>query len=105
MARERAAGSKPKVATSAVIRMGRSLRTAPSMAESSMLRPRARSWLMYSNMITPVCTETPNSARKPTPDETLKCVPVSSSASNPPTGAMARLARISVAHLKEWNMP
>ena len=37
--------------------------------------PRARSWLMYSSMITPVCTETPNSARNPTPEETLKFVP------------------------------
>ena len=36
---------------------------------------------MYSIMITPVCTETPKSARNPTPDETLKCVPVSNSAS------------------------
>ncbi len=55
MAREVAAGSRPSVATSMVIMMGRRRRTAPSMAESSMEWPRARSWLMYSSMITPVC--------------------------------------------------
>ena len=31
---------------------------------------------MYSSMMTPVCTETPKSARKPTPEDTLKWVPV-----------------------------
>ena len=31
---------------------------------------------MYSTMITPVCTETPKSARNPMPDDTLKLVPV-----------------------------
>jgi hypothetical protein len=35
-------------------------------------------------MITPVCTETPNRARNPTPEETLKLVCVISSASKPP---------------------
>ena len=49
---------------------------------------------MYSSMITPVCTETPKRARNPTPLDTLKCVPVRSSASRPPRGAMATLARI-----------
>jgi hypothetical protein len=39
---------------------------------------------MYSTIITPVCTETPKSARKPTPDETLKLVPVTNSATSPP---------------------
>jgi hypothetical protein len=29
---------------------------------------------MYSNMMTPVCTHTPNSARNPTPDDTLMWV-------------------------------
>ena len=36
---------------------------------------------------TAVCTETPNSARKPMPDETENGVPVRASATNPPTGA------------------
>jgi hypothetical protein len=43
--------------------------------------------LMYSSMITPVCTETPKSARNPTPDETLKFVCVTRSASKPPIRA------------------
>ena len=60
---------------------------------------------MYSSMMTPVCTETPNSARKPTPEETLKCVPVISSASRPPSaGHGHNVARISSAHLAERNM-
>src|ERR1700731_1758737 len=62
------AGSRPRVATSIVIMMGRRRRTAPSMAADSMVWPAARSWLMYSSMITPVCTETPKSAKKPTPE-------------------------------------
>ena len=55
-------------------------------------------------MITPVCTETPNSARKPTPEETLKLVCVSSSASIPPSGAIATLPKISSAHLPDLNI-
>src|ERR1022692_1688599 len=70
MACESAAGNSPTVATSMVVMMGRSLKTAPSTAASTIERPRARSWLMYSSMITPVCTDTPNRARKPTPEDT-----------------------------------
>ena len=68
------------------------------------LSPRARSWLMYSSMMTPVCTETPKSARKPTPDETLMCVPVASSASKPPSGAIATFAMINSTHFTVLNM-
>jgi hypothetical protein len=42
---------------------------------------------MYSSMMTPVWTETPKSARKPTPEETLKNVPVNRRAIVPPKGA------------------
>jgi len=42
--------------------------------------------------------------QEPTPDETLKYVPVTKRASKPPTRAMATLRRISSAHLKERNM-
>ena len=55
-------------------------------------------------MITPVCTETPKRARKPIPDETLKCVPVSQSASRPPSGARLTLINISSDHLKDLNI-
>ncbi len=99
-----AAGSRPRVATSMVIIMGRRRRTAPSMAASSMEWPRTRIWLMYSSMMTPTSTDTPKSARKPTPEETLKWVWVSSSAVRPPTGAMETLANMSRAHLPEWNI-
>ena len=59
---------------------------------------------MYSSMITPVCTETPKSARNPTPEATLKNVWVTRRATSPPTRAMATVTRISVAHLAERNM-
>ena len=59
---------------------------------------------MNSIMMTPTCTETPNSARKPTADDTEKLVPVRNSASGPPIDAMPTLTRISIAHLKERNM-
>ena len=39
---------------------------------------------MYSTMMTPVCTETPNSANMPMPDDTLRYVPVTTKASRPP---------------------
>ena len=80
-----AAGSSPSVATSMVIMIGTQPSTAPSIGASSMEWPRTRSWLMYSSMMTPVCTDTPNNARKPTLDDTLMLVCVTSSASNPPT--------------------
>ena len=54
--------------------------------------------------MTPVWTETPNSARKPTPEETLKLVCVARSASKPPMGAAITFTRISMAHLKERNI-
>src|SRR5215469_10509621 len=59
---------------------------------------------MYSSMMTPVCTETPNNARKPMPDETLKFVPVTNSANTPPIGAMATLAMMSEDHLNDLNI-
>ena len=37
--------------------------------------------------MTPVSTDTPKSARKPTPEETLKCVPVASKREQPADGS------------------
>jgi hypothetical protein len=59
---------------------------------------------MYSSIMTPVCTDTPNSAKKPTPEDTLKLVPVSRRASRPPMGAIAMFARINDAHLRDLNI-
>src|SRR5208283_3599852 len=59
---------------------------------------------MYSSMMTPVCTVTPNNARNPTPDETLKLVWVISNARSPPMGAIARFVRMSSAHLTDLNI-
>src|SRR5579859_3471578 len=112
MACENAAGIRPSVATSMVIMMGRKRNTAPSTAasticcwlDSSMPFRRPLNWLMYSSMITPVCTETPKSARKPTADDTEKFVCVMNSASGPPIDAMITLTRISIAHLNDRNI-
>ena len=96
-----------------VIMMGRRRRTAPSIAASTMCVSsgsstmpflRARSWLMYSSMMTPVCTETPKRARKPTAEETEKLVWVRNSANGPPMEAIMTEARIRRAHLKERNI-
>jgi len=83
--------------------------------------------VIFPGMVAPLLVETPQStkliddvvagdrllgvalqrkpeAENPTPEETLKCVPVISRASKPPIGAMATLARISPAHFAEENM-
>ena len=53
--------------------------------------------------MTAVCTETPNSARKPMPDETENGVPVSHSASRPPTGAESSTpTTVITGNLKLW---
>ena len=51
--------------------------------------------------MTPVCTETPKSAKKPTPEATLKNVCVTRRATSPPTRAIATVIKISVAHFAE----
>ncbi len=58
---------------------------------------------MYSTMITPISTDTPISAKKPSPDDTLKCVPVTSKLKKPPSGASATTARMSPTHFHEPN--
>src|ERR1035441_9823043 len=59
---------------------------------------------MYSSMMTPVCTETPKSARNPTPEETLKLVLLRYTARMPAMGAMATVLRMRLAHLRDENM-
>ena len=92
------------MATSIVIMIGRSRRTAPSTAASTTESPRARNWLMYSTMITPICTETPNRARKPMPEETLKWVPVNSSAKQPADRRHDHVHQNQAGPLDDWNM-
>ena len=100
-----AAGSKPKRRH----QHGHHDRAEPQhrafLAASTIVWPRARNWLMYSTMITPVCTETPNSARNPTPEDTLKLVPRQIAApAMPPTGAIATFTRIRLAHFIDPNI-
>ena len=83
--------------------MGRSRKLAPSSAACRTVRPRTLSWLMYSTMITPVCTDTPINARNPSPDDTLKCVPVMSRLRKPPIGESDTTARINKTHFHDVN--
>src|ERR1700686_314801 len=101
---EVAAGTNPSDATSMVIRIGRKRWIAPLVAALSIECPRDRSWLMYSTMMTPVWTETPKRARNPIPEETLKLVALRNSATTPPIGAIATVARIRLAHFIDPNM-
>ena len=64
MAWDMAAGNKPSVATNMVIMIGRSRSVAPSMAAVLTGIPRARNWLMYSTMITPVWTRNPEQGQE-----------------------------------------
>jgi len=64
---------------------------------------RARNWLMYSSMMTPVCTAT-RIAPEAHPEETLKCVCVINSATNPPIAPSPRWPESNITHLKSWNM-
>jgi len=85
-----AAGSRPMQATIAVMKIGRSRSSDASCVAVTMSFPSSRSLLMNYYRMTLVCTATPISATKPKPDETLKCVSVSFSASSPPTGTVTR---------------
>ena len=82
-----AAGNKPNAATSAVIMIGRMRRIAPSRIASAEAGAAEAQFVDIGNIDNRRCTETPNNARKPTPDETENGVPVSQSATKPPTGA------------------
>src|ERR1700722_11296442 len=99
-----AAGSSPRDATSMVISMGRNRSIAPFWAAASGVNPRARNWLIYSTMITPVWTDTPNNAKNPTPEDTLKFTPDRYRAVTPPTGAIATLASTSNDHFIDENI-
>ena len=59
---------------------------------------------MYSSMMTPVCTDTPKSARNPMPEDTLKCVPRQVERQQSADARQRHVARISSAHLAERNI-
>ena len=82
-----AIGTKPRLATRAVINTGLSRVNAPSRIASSSGRPAARNWLMKVSITSPLRTATPDSAMNPTPAEIEKGMPRSSSAAIPPESA------------------
>ena len=89
---EVAAGSSPRVATSIVIMMGRRRSIALSTADSLIECPRTRSWLMYSSMMTPVCTGDAEERQKAYSGRDARGgVCVIRRASIPPKGAMATI--------------
>ena len=85
---ERAAGSRPRQATRAVIIMGRRRIRAASRVAVRISRPSCRNLLMKDTRITAVSTETPISASKPSTEDTLNGVCVSLSAISAPTGSV-----------------
>src|SRR6056297_256227 len=90
-------GTRPRIATEAVIRTGRRRRSAPTRTASSISRPRARSSLMYETITTPLSTATPNTAMKPTAPGTDRYSPEIQSAKMPPVIANGTFRKISAA--------
>ena len=94
---ERAMGTKPKEATSAVMSLGRSRVTVPSTTARRSGRPSARSWLMKLISMMPLRTAMPDTAMKPIPAEIVKGMPRSQSASTPPIAASGTQVKTSAA--------
>src|SRR4030095_1234198 len=70
-----AIGTKPRLATSAVIRTGRKRVSEPSMTASRIVRLCSRSWLKYVIITRPLSTATPLNAMNPTAAVMLKGIP------------------------------
>ena len=81
---ESAAGSKPRPAIKAVIRMGRKRTTAPSKMASATVYPSKIRCLICSTIITPFCTEIPANAINPTAAEMERWRPASPNPAKPP---------------------
>lgn len=84
---EMAIGTKPRLATSAVMSTGRRRVSPPSRIARSSGCPCVRSALMDDTNTTPFTTATPNNAMNPAPATMLKGMPRSSRAKTPPTVA------------------
>ncbi len=85
---ESAAGSSPIAAARQVITTGRRLlRTVTAIAVVAVA-PSSIVWLKVETIRMPSITAMPNSATKPIAAEMLNAVPVSASASTPPTIAI-----------------
>src|SRR5476651_2079866 len=88
-----AAGSKPRPAISAVIKIGRRRATAPSTALAANEVELRASSTICSTMMTPFCTEIPATAMKPTAADTEKCSPAAASAAMPPISVNGTIAK------------
>src|SRR5512139_866783 len=94
-------GTRPRIATLAVISTGRSRRTVPSVTASRTLRPLPRNSFRKLTSTMPFSMATPNTAMKPMADGTDRYCPVMNSATMPPSVANGTLARIRAAYLTE----
>ena len=91
---EIAIGRKPRLATSAVVRTGRSRSIAPSRAASGDTSPACRRSTMVLTSTTPFRTAMPQRAIKPTAAEILNGKSRSHSASTPPVAAKGMFTKI-----------
>ncbi len=99
-----AIGTKPRAATSAVMRTGLSRVAAASLMASARGWPPARSWLMAVTRTTPLRTATPNRAMKPTDAERFSVRPRIHNAAMPPTSANGTFMMTSAACRTLWNV-
>ena len=101
----RAIGTKPRLATSAVITTGRSRCRAPARAASARSMPwRTRSWI-DETMTRPLSTAIPKRAMKPTAAEIEKSIPRTSRARTPPTRASGTPVKTMAASRTEPSAP
>mgnify|MGYP006894100693 CR=1 FL=1 len=98
-----AIGTKPRLATRAVIRTGRSRVRAPSRIASPTGLPSWISDLMKVTITTPFSTATPDRAMKPTPAEIDSGMPRAASASTPPVSASGTPLKTTSASRNEPN--
>ena len=100
-----AIGTKPRLATSAVITTGRSRWKAPACAASARPIPdRIRSWI-DDTMTRPLSTAIPDSAMKPTAAEIEKSMPRTNSSNTPPTSANGTPVKTIAASRTDPNAP
>ena len=94
-------GTKPRIATLAVISTGRNRSAVPCTTASRTDRPLSRNSLRKLTSTMPLSIATPNTAINPMADGTERYCPVTNSASNPPMVANGTLARMRAAYLIE----
>ena len=94
---ESAIGSRPSIASNAVISTVRKRSIAPRSTASRAVAPSSANCLKQLSITTPLSTAWPNSAMKPMAADTLNGMPVSKSAKIPPISANGTFIKMSSA--------